>query len=255
MCTVSWQFHPEGYELFFSRDEQRSRPPGEPPRPHRRNGTSWLAPRDPQGGGSWIVSNTHGLTACVLNAYGMMSPVAYKPATHSRGAIPPALAMAHDLPSAQEILKRLLLSGSFAPCFIFCLFPSTPAAWWIWNGTVLHRVGGLIHPPLTTSSYDSARVTRARREAFHRMVRSSHEATSEQLRRFHECPEQIADAATVRMSRPDARTVCLTRVSVSTEKILMAYAERDGDEDFLPARETALPRLIPQAEVIECHPC
>lgn len=215
MCTVSWRFHQEGYELFFSRDEQRSRPPGEPPRPHCREGAAWLAPRDPQGGGSWIIANSHGLTACVLNAYGMVSPAVNSRPTRSRGEIPSALARAADLASCQQTLERLLVPGAFAPCFILCLFAPSSAAWWIWNGTVPRRVGGAIHPPLTTSSHDSARVTEDRQQAFRRLVGSSNNATSKQLRRFHECSEQTADATTVRMSRPDARTVSLTRVGVS----------------------------------------
>jgi len=250
MCTVSWRFQRDGYELFFNRDEQRTRPAGEPPRLHRRDENVWVAPHDPQGGGSWIITNSHGLTACVLNAYGISTTsIAPRPTT-SRGQIPPTLAAATDLDSARSILESMLLPGTFAPCFVLCLSPNASAAWWIWNGTLLHRVGGTIHPPLTTSSCDSASVIRIRREAFRQLIGPGRGATSRELRLFHECPGQSAHAASVRMSRPDARTVSLTRVIVDSVRICMTYAERDGDDGFRPAVECPLPRTAPEPEAI-----
>ena len=70
MCSISWQINAEGYDLFFTRDEQRSRPPAEAPRINEAvEGASYLAPTDPQGGGTWIFVNEHGLTGALLKAY------------------------------------------------------------------------------------------------------------------------------------------------------------------------------------------
>lgn len=252
MCTASWRYRPAGYEIFFSRDEQRSRPLGEAPKRHSHDELSWLAPRDPQGGGSWIVANSHGLTTCVLNAWENPSVSRHLRPTKSRGLIPLSLAPATGLDCATKILERSLIPKACAPCFILCLVPAS-AALWIWNGAALHPMSGSIHPPLTTSSHDSANVTHARREAFRRLSRSCDEITSEQLRLFHECPGQIADATTVRMSRPDARTVSLIRVILDLGAIRMTYAERDGDDGFRPEVETFLPRALPQREDLACR--
>ena len=62
MCTVSW-FHTElGYELFFNRDEQKSRPTALEPRRFKQNNIESLMPIDPLGGGSWIATNNRGST-------------------------------------------------------------------------------------------------------------------------------------------------------------------------------------------------
>jgi len=254
MCTTSWRYRPAGYEIFFSRDEQRSRPLGEAPQRHNRDKLSWLAPRDPQGGGSWIMANSHGLTACVLNAYDNPGLSLPSRPTRSRGLIPLSLAPATDFDSATKILERSLIPGAFAPCFILCLVPSS-AALWIWNGAALHRVSGSIHPPLTTSSHDSAKVTSTRQETFRRLTNSCDEIGSEQLRLFHECPGQNADATTVRMSRRDARTVSIIRVILESGSIRMTYAERDGDDGFQPEVECLLPVALPQREDLVCRAC
>lgn len=241
MCTVSWRFHPDGYDFFFSRDEQRTRPTALPPRPYSRDGVEWLAPYDPQGGGSWIIVNSHGLTACVLNAYTIDAAPAPTSPVQSRGRLPLALADARNATECREKLDHLLADGRFAPCFLLCVHPPAEAVWWIWAGAVLHRLGSAIRPPITTSSYDSERIILARRDAFQKIV-GTEQPTLEQLRQFHEGPDQPAEAASVRMSRPDARTVSLTHIAVSGSEVRTTYAERDGDDGFLPPQKLAIPQ-------------
>jgi len=69
VCTVA--FVPTGgggYLLGHNRDESRRRARGTPPSRFRRGGRAFLAPRDPQGGGTWIGTNDAGTTLCLLNA-------------------------------------------------------------------------------------------------------------------------------------------------------------------------------------------
>lgn len=40
-----------------------------PPQVHSTGGVTWMAPVDPHGGGTWIWTNQHRLTACIMNAY------------------------------------------------------------------------------------------------------------------------------------------------------------------------------------------
>ena len=68
MCTVA--FIPArggGYLLGHNRDEARSRSRARPPRRTRRGGLLFVAPRDPDGGGTWIGINEAGLAFCILN--------------------------------------------------------------------------------------------------------------------------------------------------------------------------------------------
>jgi len=259
MCTVSWQHHADGYDLFFSRDEQRSRALGQPPREHGGDGTRWLAPRDPQGGGSWIVANSHGLTVCLLNAYDIdpqphRAPNTDRPArARSRGWLPVELAAARNLADCQRRLQRVLTLATFAPCLLLCLQPRGTVACWQWTGSMLHRIGDPVRPPLTTSSHESDRVTRSRHAVFD-LTAASGAPSVEQLRRYHECPDQAADASTVRMSRPDARTVSLTHVQVRDREVAMAYAARDGDGGFDSALRRSTPRTRVRFQALETAP-
>ena len=81
MCTVTWirPLEAEGYDLLFNRDESLTRGPELGPEPSRQGGTTFLAPRDSDQGGTWLAVNDHGLTVCLLNGY-----------VPSRGQAPPS---------------------------------------------------------------------------------------------------------------------------------------------------------------------
>ena len=67
MCTLTWLRSGEGYELFFNRDEARTRLPALPPRVQRRDGVEFLSPLDADAGGTWLGVNAYGLTVGLLN--------------------------------------------------------------------------------------------------------------------------------------------------------------------------------------------
>jgi hypothetical protein len=104
MCTVAFVPSPDGgYLLGHNRDENRGRAIGLPPRRFDRSGRAVLAPRDPDGGGTWISVNDSGLTLCVLNA--LESDPSRLPAQpRSRGLILWDLTV---LAAAEEVDERL----------------------------------------------------------------------------------------------------------------------------------------------------
>lgn len=69
MCSVTWSLSDTGYQVFFNRDEQRSRALALPPAIYDRQGVAVMMPLDPQGQGSWISLNQFGLSLCLLNNY------------------------------------------------------------------------------------------------------------------------------------------------------------------------------------------
>ena len=70
MCTLTYLLNERGYELFFNRDEQRSRLLAEPPKLNKVNKSHGaIYPIDPQGGGTWIAVNEQGLSLALLNNY------------------------------------------------------------------------------------------------------------------------------------------------------------------------------------------
>jgi len=69
MCTVSWLRDEHGYDLFFNRDERRTRAGADPPGVERVGSTRIIAPRDGEAGGSWVAVNDRGLSVALLNGY------------------------------------------------------------------------------------------------------------------------------------------------------------------------------------------
>jgi Transport and Golgi organisation 2 len=67
MCTVT--YIPSAGNFFFtsSRDEQAGRQLADLPTIHEMNGQRLLFPKDPQGGGTWIVVHESGNTGVLLN--------------------------------------------------------------------------------------------------------------------------------------------------------------------------------------------
>lgn len=226
MCTVSWRLLPDGYDLYFSRDEQRTRPDGLPPRAMVVDGTRVLAPHDPLGGGTWILLNEYGLTACVLNGYRPEVQAGGVPVV-TRGRVPLAFAREAHAQEAGPALTRLLESAKFLPFHLLLLDRHGRTAGWDWDGRDARRRDV---PPLgmmTTSSVDAARVAATREARFRRIVDAQAD-----LRHFHVDADEPASADSVRMSRADARTVSLTEVTVRADYLAMTLAARDGDAGF-----------------------
>ena len=87
MCTVAFLLEADGgYLLGHNRDEGIGRERGLPPRLYRLADRSFLAPRDPEGGGTWIGVNDTGLTLGILNA-AEPEPSRLPPEPTSRGRV------------------------------------------------------------------------------------------------------------------------------------------------------------------------
>ena len=66
---MTWIREAGAYQVFFNRDELKTRKAADPPAPRRSGTTPWIGPADGDHGGSWISANTLGLTLCLLNGY------------------------------------------------------------------------------------------------------------------------------------------------------------------------------------------
>jgi hypothetical protein len=218
MCTLSWLRRSDGYTVLFNRDEQRRRAPGVPPSTHHHSGLPFLAPRDPEGGGTWITVNAAGCSVLVLNRYDAPAIPLADPL--SRGALVMALAgMAAEEAVAQ--LHRTDLSR-FRP-FTLALFDvGRPATLHDWDGRRLEPASvddsGLV---ATSSSFDQRRAQALRRELFAAALasRPPDEALLERLHADHATDRALAPC----MHRSEASTVSLTRVHVGPGQCEMYY--------------------------------
>ncbi len=239
MCTLTWQpttTADGGYEVVFSRDEQRTRPIAEAPRYRTAGKRLMVAPLDPLGGGTWIFANERGITGCMLNRYDeddRSAPDAAIRAT-SRGRLLLGLADAEGQQDLADGIAQGMASARYLPFILWVMLPGVGATIWVWDGAMLAQKPAPSEGILTTSAYNGPAVRRAREAAY------ASRLPLRDLDGFHRASDGPADAFGVRMSRPDARTVSLTRVRCAEEVVRMDYAPREGDGGFGETRTVTL---------------
>jgi hypothetical protein len=203
MCTVTWAYTPDGYELFCNRDEKKTRSKADAPVVHRCDDVAYIAPTDTHAGGTWIAVNEYGITLCLLNG-----PSDARCLSTSRGRIIPAIIGARDCDDAVARLRALQLS-TYAPFTVAVLSPDA--------GAKVVRSSGEdadSRIPLISSSFDLPTVETMRRRAF---------ARSASLADFHASHDNGPSAYSTCMHRPDAETVSFSHIVVTATNIRFSY--------------------------------
>ena len=225
MCTVSWRSSLDGgYQLFFNRDEQRSRPRAKRPQEFYTNGRRYIAPIDEKSGGSWIAVNDLGVCAFLLNNYeaanGHIEPA--KP-FRSRGEIPLSLCGENGIDRSADALNGIE-KERFPPFFAGMIGPNTPCQIYGWDGRQFEKLS-LELPFLTTSSFQSKAVQAYRKDRYLEVVRSS---ADEKALFANHCDSAHENwAFNPLMSRTDAETHCISSISVDSKLAKFEYREVD----------------------------
>lgn len=220
MCSVSWLLSEEGYQLFFNRDEQKSRAVALPPQLLSLNGVAVLMPIDPVANGSWISVNEFGLTLCLLNNYQGQSPSG---PLISRGQLLKRLSSERDIPTLNAAFDSLDLSR-FAPFTLLAFDPrltrtDKAVMAFEWDGE---------HPrifsecsPRFSSGVDLEKVQQAREQAYKTCLEQG--SNRHDLLALHQShhPEQLHHSFC--MHRSDAHTVSFTHVEVTPYGQSMSY--------------------------------
>lgn len=221
MCTASWLTAGDRFHFLFNRDERRTRAVGLPPRLLSADGVAYLAPVDPDSGGTWFAATERGLLLALLNRSVDGQPAAA--GRRSRGSLIPALAAAGDLAAVAARLAAQAL-GECAPFRLFADLPGAPALGAVWDGQRLAM------QPITTasgllcsSSRGDNEVTRLRSELWSARARLRQAAGLEELRQFHRSHLPTRSAASVCMHREDAATVSHLEVLRTSGEIEVAY--------------------------------
>lgn len=220
MCTVSWSPAAGGYQLFFNRDERRSRLTGLPPRPHEENGTKFLAPRDADAGGTWVAVNQFGLTVGLLNLYQAAAAMA-KPGRVSRGLLVRALASAPSLEAAARLLDSQDLE-EYSPFTLVAAAAPMKVVTYAWDG---RNSGEWLPatPPVVSSGHDVVGATASRTSLFAGFGPPDRLGWQD-LHAFHRSHLPEKGAYSPCMHRADAKTVSLTAILVEPERVKLAYA-------------------------------
>jgi transport and Golgi organization protein 2 len=220
MCTLSWLRHDQGFAVLFNRDERRTRRAGLPPEEQMRGGVRFLAPVDPEGGGSWAAVNDRRIALCILNQYDKGRDLVAGPV--SRGQL--LLGLAH-LSSQAEVWQEVRTAGlmQYAPFRLAVFEPGLPALILSWDGAGLtDRIEGQSGLLATSSSLVQEEAELSRRELFDQALQGGmvDEAAFDQLHRSH-LPEK--GALSICMHREDAVTVSLTRLVVERTSVRLGY--------------------------------
>jgi len=223
MCTVTWRRQPDSYDLFFNRDELNSRAPELPPVLAEKDGVNFIAPRDGDHGGTWLLVNEYGLTVCLLNDYACPWRPAEASALFSRGHLVIACAPAENLASVVEIIARQPLART-VPFRVLAISIGEEPLLLHWTGIDLAKsTGASVAIPLSSSSYATDDVVKARRLRLREYVRSIDKQEVSELAAYHRQHSTADGAHSVLMRRPDAATRSVTQVSVNSSEVKCVY--------------------------------
>jgi len=227
VCTLTWWNGHDGYEVFFNRDERRTRPEAFPPAIDEADGVRFVAPVDQPSGGTWLLANEAGLTLAILNLYERELPELPGAVFRSRGLLLKGLASCRTL---EEVAERLH-AEAVAQCNAFTLLGFDTGASdgglriWRWQHDRERIIGPDEEPemPICSSSFSAERVIAARKRIFAAM-RAEGEAGPRWLDRFHHFDGVgHPSAETILMRRDDARTLSISRVRVGDGMIRFEY--------------------------------
>lgn len=214
MCTATWLRTEDGYEVFFNRDELRTRKPALPPSIVVRDGVRILAPIDGDAGGTWLGANEHGVTIGVANGRAATDVGKFR----SRGLLVLDLLASRDLAD----VERRFEAQSGTPYRPFSLFAIDGAGEMAIFGEEKDRPreeGAL----LFSSSRDPVRARLERARLLDAMRREHGGIDADLLRAFHASHEPERGAFSPCMHRDDAGTVSFSRVRVGPREIVFEY--------------------------------
>ena len=218
MCTASWIVRPDGFELFFNRDEARTRREALPPESFEVEGTRYLAPTDADAGGTWLGVNEHGLAVGLLNAW--EDEAEPEPPVTSRGELVRELLSARTRAEVAERLaaRDLLVFRGFR---LVVFAPGVEPRGFAWGRGELAPEE--LRLPLASSGRGSERAHAVRREVLAGMA-GGNELDPELLEAFHRSHAPERGVWSPCMHRQEASTVSASHVSVGVNEVMFRYA-------------------------------
>lgn len=243
MCTVAFVPLPGGgYLLGHNRDERTTRGRGAVPSEHTASGLRFLAPRDPDAGGTWIAANEAGLTVCVLNAVEIEGR-ALPDAPRSRGLLVAEAAGCRGLDEVRRRLDgaatalavtrafRLVAAGDGAGV-LSCVWDGRTLAWEEVASTTLY----------VSSTLGAFGAPAARRASWEALLEREGEPDERGLSAWLATHEPVRGPASVCMHRDDGGTVSRTVVRVDRVGVTMTYTDGPPCTPFAPPSTASIPR-------------
>jgi hypothetical protein len=219
MCTLAWLARSDGFSLWHSRDERRSRGVGIPPVVEHSIGVGWISPRDSDSGGTWVGVNTFGVTVGIANLFAGTHPV--PPGRKvSRGLLVRQLL---DSPSTIQVERRLRAFDldPFEPFTLVSLETGQAPVILRWDRNTLSSPPPLGASLLVTSAGGNRVIEEGRVRLFE-SAGTPDALDAGRIEELYRRPPQ-GDAAAVCVHRPEVSTVSLTRIEVTPRQIGLTY--------------------------------
>lgn len=234
MCTLTWTRRGDEFELFFNRDELKTRRPALPPAVHERDGVAYLAPTDADAGGTWLGVNEYGLAVGLLNGW-RRSDLREGDFTSRGSLVAELLGAATSREVGARLLARELVE--FRSFTLMAFQPGEQALRATWDGEELdvERLSDF-DQPISSSSRDPEGAHNRRRLLFEGLANGAL-PTPEQLEAFHADHDGGPSASSPCMHRDDAHTVSYTRIRVGPEAVELSY---HGGPPCVPAEPVLL---------------
>lgn len=215
MCTATWIYHANGYELFFNRDEKLTRGLATPVEHLYQIGTEWLAALDSDSGGTWLGVNEYGLTLCLLNG-----PTTRRGSVSRGWAIPGLM----DSPRPEDAIARLsgLPLDAYAPFTVLAIASDGVARVAVWDGVRL-QLEDAAESMRTSSSFAPESVAAARQRRYREMAARSGGVSPKALADYHRSHNENPDAWSVCVHRADAETVSLSHIVVTATEVTYQF--------------------------------
>jgi len=220
---MTWLDRPSGgFEVFFNRDERRTRLPATPPAARLADDTRFLAPLDGDFGGTWLAANEWGVVLALLN--GAAPSGASARSFTSRGLLVTSLAASRSTAEAVDRLSRVDLA-QFRPFLLVVLDAAGDrriAS--LRSGTLALDPDADLALPVVSSSFDTEEVVRGRRLRFHELLGAAGKGERRAVHlTYHADHAPTAGPRSVCMHRPDAETVSFSRIEVEPRAIRFLY--------------------------------
>ena len=217
MCTIAWLPRTDGFTLWHSRDEHRSRGVAVPPLVEHGNGVGWISPRDSDSGGTWVGVNSFGVSVGIANLFVDGRPV--PPGRKiSRGLLVEQLL---DSPSTLQVERRLRAFDlePFEPFTLVALEAGRDPFILRWDRSSSAAVAPLGSHLLVTSAGGSRSIEERR---IHLFAPGEQGMTADTIEQLYRVPPG-SEPASVCVHRPDVMTVSLTRIEVGIRQVSLTY--------------------------------
>ena len=236
MCTLTWFVKNDGYELFFNRDERKSRSHAQSPNIFQRNQVSYISPTDSDAGGTWIATNQFGVTVCLLNHYQFEQIESYKAWT-SRGEMVRAYSDISDISRLDLEFMNIDLSD-FRAFRMFLIDPTGRNRLCIWDGHKA-KIEVDVLGPKSSSSVSAKEVKQDRKKLFKDLGLQLSKNREDYLK-YHASHIPDKSQNSVCMHREDASTVSHSCIDVNETSVNFYYADGPPCEALLGSAVTIL---------------